>query len=333
VHAESVRCPHCKKVVKVPAAGDAGRETAGGRVAAEKANRDRVPLTVRHHGDPLPRGVRSRTVVIVWLSLLGVGFIAAAAGIYFLLMCGTATEKSGKGARKAPATVSKTDTASGPAVAAPTAPAAAVAGKDAAAAPPPAAEEDFTLKVERLLGGFKDETVTYAVGHIKNNTGGVVKVIKVALGIADKEDKNLGEATQTILNLPAGATAPLVAEWVHAEGVIGRRWYPGYSVNPAGVPQDLPPVTCEDAVAIRDPNISSTTGKIKVRVTNQGATPLPQVQFYAILTSPEGKMVGVVNAIVDVQLPPKKPVDVTFPWTNCAGHLVQSVEVWAQAGL
>jgi hypothetical protein len=332
VHAESVRCPHCKKVVKVSAAGDAGREAAGGRVAAEKANRDRVPLTVQHRGDPLSRGVRSRTVVIVWLSLLGVGFIAAAAGIYFLLMCGTATKGSGKGVRKAPATVSKTDTASGPAAAAPAAPAAAVA----AAAPPPAplaAEEDFTLKVERLLGGFKDGTVTYTVGHIKNNTGSVAKVIKVALGIADKEDKNLGEATQTILNLPAGATAPLVAEWVHAEGVIGRRWYPGYSVNPAGVPQDLPPVTWEDAVAICDPNISSTTGKIKVRVTNQGATPLPQVQFYAILISPEGKMVGVAKATVDVQLPPKKPVDVAFPWTNCAGHLVQSVEVWAQAGM
>jgi hypothetical protein len=192
--------------------------------------------------------------------------------------------------------------------------------------------EAVTLKVERLLGGFKDETITYAVGRVKNNSAGPVRVINVKLSIADKEDNELGEATQTILNLPAGATAPLVAEWKHDEGVIGRRWFPIYNTNSQGVPE-LPAVTCDDVVAIRDPNNASTTGKIKVRVTNQGVTPLPQVQFYAILISAEGKIAGIAKATVDVQLPPKKPVDVTFPWTNCSGYLVRDVEVWAQAGL
>jgi hypothetical protein len=338
VHVRNVRCPFCKTIVKVPASGDAGHEASeaiSDKIATEKADRDRVPLSVRHRVAPPPRGVRSRAVVIVWLSLLGVGLITGGIGIYLLHGRGTPPDSTTPPASKAPAAASKvareSPTAGAPAPGTP--PGEAAPGAKDVAPPAPVPDEAVTVKVERFLGGFKDATVTYVVGRVKNNTNAMIRVIKVKLTIADKEDKELGEATQTILNLPAGATAPLVAEWQHAEGVIGRKWLLSYQLNPMGVTQDLPPVVCEDAVAIRDPNNASTTGKIKVRVTNQGALALPQVQFYAIIISPEGKIAGVAKAAVDQQLPPKKAVDVTFPWVNCSAHLVQSVEVWAQAGL
>lgn len=348
VQARSVRCPYCKTIVKIPGVSEEGRqaiEAMNDIIAAEKADRDRVPMSVRHRVAPPPRGIRSRTAALVWAGVLGAVLIACGIGVYVRYGRSQAAEYGEKGAKKAPVIASKAGTASAPAVATPGAPAAATPGtpgvptaagpggaKAAAPAPPPEPMEPITLKVDRFLGGFKDETITYVVGHVKNNTAGPLKVIKVKLGIADKEDKDLGEATQTILNLPAGASAPLVAEWPHAEGVIGKRWFPNYDTNSQGVP-DLPAVTCDDVVAVCDPNNASTTGKIKVRVTNQGVTPLPQVQFYAILISAEGKIAGIAKATVDVQLPPKKPVDVSFPWTNCSGHLVHDVEVWAQAGM
>jgi hypothetical protein len=331
VQVRHVRCPYCKTVVKVPAASEAGREALeamSDMIAAEKAGRALVPATVRHRVAPPPRGVRNRAVIAVWLSLLGVGLVAGGIGIYWLYGRGGDTAPGGASATKsakdgAPAEAPKAGAKS---------PAATPGAKDAAP-PPPVPEESVTVKVERLLGGFKDETITYAVGHVKNNTSAVLRAVKMNITIADKDDKELGEATQMILNLPPGATAPLVAEWVHAEGVIGRRWFPGYALNPKGVPQELPAVVCEDALAIRDPNAMSTTGKIRVRVTNQGALPLPQVQLYAILLAQDGKIIGAAKSTVDQQLPSKKAVDVTFPWTNCGGHQVQSVEVWAQAGL
>jgi hypothetical protein len=104
-------------------------------------------------------------------------------------------------------------------------------------------------------------------------------------------------------------------------------------LTPMGVPQGLPPVAARDAIAVRDPNASATTGRIKVLVVNRGALPLPQVQFYAILTAPDGKIVGAAKATVDQTIAPNKPQEVTFPWVNCPGSLVQGVEVWAQAGL
>jgi len=338
VHVRNVRCPFCKTVVKVPASSDAGHEAfeaISDMITTEKADRDRVPLSVRHRVAPPPRGVQSRIVVIVWLSLLGVGLIAGGVGIYLLYWRGPPPDPTTPPASKAPAAASKvangSPTAGAPAPGTP--PGAAAPGAKDAAPPAPVPDEAVTVKVERFLGGFKDATITYAVGRVKNNTNGLLKVIKVSVIVGDQDSKELGEATQIILNLSAGATAPLVAEWQHAEGVIGRRWLPNYQLNPMGVTQDLPPVVCEDAVAIRDPNNASMTGKIKVRVTNQGALALPQVQFYAIIISPEGKIAGVAKATVDQQLPPKKAVDVTFPWVNCSAHLVQSVEVWAQAGL
>jgi hypothetical protein len=337
VHVRNVRCPHCKTVVKVPAASDAGREALhamNDMIADEKAERDRVPLAQRHRMAPPPRGIRSRSVAIVWLSLLGVGLIAGAVGIYFMYCRSKALEESAKVAQKSSSPAPAPGNPGPAGAAAPGAPLAASApGATDAAPPSPVPTEAVTVKVERFLGGFKDETVTYVVGRVKNNTSGMLKVIKVNVLIGDKDDKELGEATQIILNVPAGATVPLVAEWQHAEGVIGRKWLPNYQLNPLGVSQDMPPVVCDDAVALRDPNLSATTGKIRVRVTNQGATPLPQVQFYAIIISPEGKIAGIAKATVDQQLPPKTAVDVSFPWVNCSAHLVQGVEVWAQAGL
>jgi len=316
-------------------------------IAVEKADREKVPLTARHRVAPPTRGVRSRALLIVWLVALGLGLIAGGVGIYWLYGSSPLAETNSASAEEAgnhkpAATKSEKRSASArgaAAVAQASAPAPApasgakeaVASAEALAPEPPSAS--VTVKVKRLLGGFKDETITYAVGHVKNNTNGTLKVVKVIVRIGDKDDKELGQATQVLLNLPAGATAPLVAEWQHAEGVIGRRWMPSYQLDPIGVPQDLPPVAAQDAIAIRDPNASATTGKIKVLVVNRGALPLPQVQFYAILTAPDGKIVGAAKATVDQTLAPNKPQEVTFPWANCPGSLVQGVEVSVQAGL
>jgi hypothetical protein len=364
-----VRCPFCKTVTKIPASTEAARQAAGAisdMIAVEKADREKVPLAARHRVAPPTRGVRSKEMLIVWLGALGLGLIAGGIGIYWLYASGPQAETNSASAAKAvksspaaPKPEKRSSSARGAAaVAQASARAPASGAKEAAASaaaltpePPPEAvtvkgdaastealapeppEEGVTVKVEGLLRGFKDSTITYAVGHVKNNTNGTLKVVKVIVRIADKADKELGMATQVLLNLPAGATAPLVAELQHAEGVMGRKWMPGYELTPMGVPQGLPPVAARDAIAVRDPNASATTGRIKVLVVNRGALPLPQVQFYAILTAPDGKIVGAAKATVDQTIAPNKPQEVTFPWVNCPGSLVQGVEVWAQAGL
>lgn len=367
VHARTVRCPYCKTIVKVPASSETGREAVeaiSDMVAAEKADRERLPLAVRHRPVAAPpRGVRSKTLVAAWLVVLGLALVGIGLGFFWVYNRSqeqAVEKKAGRkkadvassepapaqGAAKAssaePAAARPKLFSPGPGPAAPGAPAAPdapaasgapAAGGQGAAADAPEAPA-VTVKVERLLGGFKDETITYAVGHIKNNGNTLLKAVKISVRITDLDDKDLGEATAVILNLPGGVSAPLVAEWSHAEGVIGKRWFSAsIEINPPGIPQELPQVEASEVLAVGDPNFASRTGKVKFMATTLGSLPLPQVQVFAIILSQEGKIVGVAKGVLDAGLAPKKPKELMIPWTQCPNHLVHSAEVWAQAAL
>ncbi|MBM4018218.1 MAG: hypothetical protein FJ288_07795 [Planctomycetes bacterium] len=334
----NVRCPYCKTIVKVPAASETGREALQAMsdlIAREKAEREKQPVTARHHGGPVSVPVRSKNVAIISLVLVGVGLVAAAIALVLVFGGGGgAGDRSGPGlfqiGDRSPFHRENPHQAPGAPPAPPGAP--TKAGPPGTAAPRPVkpVAEAVTVKVERLLGGYRDGTLTYAAGRVTNNTAELQRVVKVVVSIFDKDDKELGEATAIVLNLPAGATAPFVAEWPHAEDVIGRKHFPNYQLNPGGVPAELPAVASEDAVAIRDPNAMATTGRLRVIVTNQGALPLPAVHIQAVLVGDGGKVVGAVRGQVDKMLPPKKPVEISIPWSQCAGHLVQGCEVWVQ---
>ena len=339
LHDRQVRCPYCKTVVRIPASSDAGRqavEAMSDIIAREKADREKRPLAARHRGGPPPVAVRSKNVAIVSLVLVAVGLIAAAVALVMMFgRGGPGGATGGPGILRILKRSPLQSNESGPA--SPGADATQPGGPASAAPPAPMkpVPEPLTVKVERLIGGYKDETVTYAVGRVTNNTTGLLRVVKIIISISDKDDKDLGEATAIILNLPPGEreAAPFVAEWQHAEGVIGKKWFPGYQLNPAGVPQELPAITTEDPVPMRDQNSMATTGWIRVLVTNQGALPVPSVMVHARLLGEGGKVVGAVRVQVDKDLPPKKQVEIRVPWTQCAGHLVHSAEVWVQPAI
>jgi len=338
LHDRQVRCPYCKTVVRIPASSDAARQAVaamGDIIAREKAEREKRPLAERHHGGPAPVAVRSKNVAIVSLVLVAVGLIAAAIALVIVFGRGRPDGATGgpgilRISKRSPLESNE----SGPA--SPGADATQPGGPAAAAPPVPMkpVPEAVAVKVERLIGGYKDETITYAVGRVTNNTTGILRVIKIIISLSDKDDKDLGEATAIILNLPAGEAAPFVAEWQHAEGVTGKKkWFSNYQLNPPGVPQELPAITTEDPVPMRDQNSMATTGWIRVLATNQGALPVPTVTVYALLLGDGGKVVGAARAQVDTSLPPKKQVEIRVPWTQCAGHLVRSAEVWVQPAI
>jgi len=336
LHDRPVRCPYCKTVVRIPAPSDAARqavEAMGDIIAREKADREKRPLTGRA---PAPRmmPVRNKNVAIVSLVLVAVGLIAAAVAL--VMMFGRGGPGGATGGPGILGISKRSPLESSEPRPAPADPDAAQGGGPASAAPPAPMKslpDPLTVKVERLIGGYKDETVTYAVGRVKNNTAALLRVVKVIISISDKDDKELGEATAIILNLPPGEAVPFVAEWQHAEGVIGKKWFPGYEVNPAGVPQELPAITTEDPVPMRDQNSMATTGWIRVLATNQGALPVPSVMVHALLLGEGGKVVGAARVQVDKNLPPKQQVEIRVPWTQCAGHLVHATQVWVQPAM
>jgi hypothetical protein len=335
-----VYCPFCKTAVKVMAQSDVAREALSemsDMIAQEKAEHDKRPITKRHQVVLARGGVRNKNVAIIWVTLLGLALIGAVVAIVMIY---------GGGRWREPAKASgiltigsRTGPEAPPAGAAAAPPGAQAQVPESPPAAPGAsrgAPEQFTdavtVKFERSIGGFKDDTVTYAVGRVTNNTTMTLKVLRVFVTALDKDDKQIGEATQVILNLPPGATAPMVAEWTHEPQLRAGKWMPGYQLNPVGITQDLPPVTTDGALAMGDPNQGSMTGKIAVRLTNQGLLPVPQVLAYAILLGDDGHIIGCVKNVLDVKggLLPKKAAEVTIPWERCARRNIQSVEIWVQ---
>jgi phage FluMu protein Com len=335
-----VRCPHCKTLVKFAAPTEAAREAIAA-LSEEIAEQHNRPVTAHRPPVVIRGGVRSKNVAIVWLVLLVVGLIAGIAGLMLVYKPGAlgwrlAAESGGSaaagGARGGPFS---------PKPGQPSVPGAAPDGGTGPAAMGPVVYAPgmttpaVDIKVERLIGGYRDETVTYAVGRVTNHAGGMIKVLKVVVPILDTATKQtqIGEATAMLLAIPQGATAPLVAEWVHEAGLRGVKGEPGFEFNPVGVPQDLPVLRAEEPWPLRDPNSLVPSGRIRAKVTNQGVVPVRQVQMYALLLGADGKIVGAARAVVDKQLEPRKPDDVEIRWELCPGHLVQSTEAWAQPAL
>ena len=202
------------------------------------------------------------------------------------------------------------------------------AGADGGAEPLPS-EAALVLRVERLLSGYADGTLTYAVGRVTNHGEAPLNVLKIIVPMLDKKGSALGEATAVVLHLPVGATVPFVAEWRHEAEVRGIGGVPRTQINPAGVPQNLPVIVATDPVPIPDAD-SWETGKIRLVVTNRGSVQVAATEVSALLLDETGHVIGAAKEVVGNVLEPNKPEEVSIVWTHCAGRLVRSAEVWAQ---
>ena len=350
-----VRCPHCKTVVKITARTDVAKEAAEalreavspGRSAAGPRPRPGPHAVPGRRGGPgsrlppLPsRGSRNQNVVIISAVVLVVLLAAGGIGIWAVYVRSNAPPSSSDPGRGAAPRVSDNrpgGAASSGAAVAPSAGAVDPATGAPTAAPgpatPPAGVEPIAIKVERLLSGFRDGTITYAVGRVTNNTDIPILVLKVIVPITDSSGTALGEAVAMILNLPPKTTVPLVAEWVHAEDVRGNKFDVRFEVNPAGVPRELPPLSTDDVLPWPDPNTLSLSGVVKSRVTNLGLVPVGTIDAVAILVGADGKIVGCARNILTREIKPRKSLDITIRWDHCSKSLVTSAEVWVQPAL
>ena len=317
-----VRCPHCKTVVKITQK----TETAE---AAVEAMRDVMagdhPLTTTRPGARAKVGIRSKNVAIVWLVLIGVGFIGALIGLFVVfgrgggeLMPTIGGDLTGHHFQRNKVVGSTPGEAASPGA--------------AAQRPAPVPQRELVqVKVERLLRGYKDETVTYAVGHVRNNTDNLIRSMKVVVGLYDKDEKPLGDAVGILINIPPKYTVPLVAEWTHEQGVRSTRWaLAGWETEPTGVPRELPRLEASDPWPKRDPNSVAPEGEVSVSVTNHGAVPVRDMDMIAILLDTKGRIVGAAKSAVTKEIKPEASEEVSIHWTHCAGTLVSSAEVWVQ---
>ncbi len=324
-----VRCPHCKTIVKITQR----TETA---IEAVEAIRDAVrpdrPVASNRPGAMSQVAMRNKNVTIVWLVLLGVGFIGVLIGLFFVFGRGGEHFMPNVGGDLTGHHFERNKTfRNGKPEAGP--PGAGATAPGAAASPVVRApvREPVQVKVERLLRGYKDETVTYAVGRVRNNTDGLIRSMKVVVGLYDKDEKPLGEAVCILINIPPKYTAPLVAEWKHAQGVRATRWaLAGWEIGPTGVPRELPHLEASDPWPKRDPNSVAPEGEVSVKVTNHGAVPVRDMDMALILLDTKGRIVGAAKSGVTKEIKPEASEEVAIRWTRCAGTLVSSAEVWVQ---
>jgi len=213
--------------------------------------------------------------------------------------------------------------------------------------PPAKAEPDPPAKTISMRGAYNvvndvavsaeyirslGDSGAYVAGHVSNGTGKEIRVLEVIVPIKDRETKKeVGRAIGRLLNIPPGKTAPYVAYWGHEEGVTGTYDQPTCQIDPLGSAQGLPPIQATKPYPSADPNGISTDGKIIVDVTNRGVLQVSQVELIGVLLNKDGKIVGAAKGSIGIILTPGEPKQVTLPWSQCAGSLVDSCEVWAQA--
>lgn len=348
-----VRCPHCKTAMKMRArtetalaAAEALRQPAPARSAgAPHAGLGGHTAPGRRPGPgqrPLASSrSRNQTVVIISAVAVIVVLIGLSIGLWSAFKRLDAPPLASSPELGRPAARYSGGQASGgtapgltPAATAPGAPGAPAPTVPTAPgkAPAPAAEP-IAIKVERLLSGFRDGTITYAVGRVTNNTDNPILVLKVIVPITDSSGTALGEAVAMILNVPPNTTVPLVAEWVHAEDVRGKKFDVRFEVNPAGVTRDLPALSTDDVLPWPDPNALALAGVVKTRVTNLGLVPVGTIDAVAILVGADGKIVGCARNILTKEIKPRKSQDITIRWDHCSKSLVNTAEVWVQPAL
>ena len=324
-----VRCPHCKTVVKITPR----TETATAAIEALRdAPRPTYPVASSRPRAMSQAAMPNKSVAIVWLVLVGVGFIGVLIGLFVVfgrrggeLIPAVGGDLTGQHFERNEIAPS----AGAEAFARGMEP--AVPGGAASLPAVVAPAELVQVHVERLLRGFKDETVTYAVGHVKNNTSEFIHSMKVTVGLYDENEKPLGEAVAILINIPPRYTAPLVADWTHDQGVRATRWaLAGWETAPSGVPAELPHLEVTEPWPRRDPNSVAEDGEISAKVTNHGAVPVRDMDVVAILLDNKGKIRGAVKGEVTKEIKPETSEEISIRWTRCAGTLVSSAEVWVQ---
>jgi len=242
------------------------------------------------------------------------------------------------GPRTTPSTGAKPESDDeGPAAPAATSTAKGGAGKAApiAAAPlaPLAGTNPAGIQVTdlKVFSGFKGGSATYVGCRLKNDTGQDIPALRLTT-VGSEGGKDIGTAVAIIYNIPAGATIPVVAEWgPHDEGARASMWSaPVTEANPPGLPRDLPKLVASTAWALRDPNESTLTGRVKTTVINQGMMTVPAPEASAILVGEDGTIVGVAKAVVPKELKPGEAAEVMLPWERTVGSKVKSAEIWVQ---
>ncbi len=208
-----------------------------------------------------------------------------------------------------------------------------------AAAPPPApahrpqvAEPGLVVDIKRVLRGYADETVTYAVGHVTNNGDAVLGSVRVRVDLLTKLDgEKVGTAEVLVLGIPPRCTAPVVAECRHAQGARPRAWMlTDYQINPPGVPEHLPRLEVETAYPLADPNTEKREGVVRAVVINHGQVAVSDLFLMALLLDAKGKIVGAARSRVNHRIEPGRRAEIEIGWQHTAGWLVRNVEVWAQ---
>ena len=323
-----VRCPHCKTVVQISTRGGGAGEAAHG---AHETPSHEDSAASRRPAAYATVGLRHKSVAIVWVVLLGLALIGVIIGVWALYGRGGGSLVPRIGVSSRTGLPFERDK-----VIEPSTPPVAIEGKGTAPgkAPPPAPPDPIAVKVERLLRGHKEETVTYAVGRVTNNTADTIQVLKVVVNLMDKDEAPMGDAVAVLLTIPPNYTVPLVAEWKHERGARATRWMlASYETNPTGIPRELPPLTTDDPWPVRDPNSVTPTGKVSAKVTNRGAVPVRDLLVAAILVDTQHKIVGAARETITKEIKPEQSQEVSIPWDHCAGTLVNSVEVWVQPAL
>jgi len=347
-----VRCPHCKTVVRIH-----GRtETAEEAVRALKAEGGPPsgPVASQRPGATSQAAVRSRSLAIVWAALLAVALGAVIVGLVVVFRDDGGP---GKAAGAGGGTVSAGDAAVGGAVGGSVGDGSvgdgsvgngsvgegAVGGgavdlPDAAGSASSGGQPwqpdtaPMTADIKRVLRGYADETVTYAVGHVTNNTKEMIPSIRIVVSLRVSEGgEKVGDATAVILNLPPKHTAPIVAECRHEAGVRAKYWMLStWEMNPGGVPSDLPPLEARNAVPVGDPNSVEPTGLVRAMVTNHGKVAVKDILMSALLLDEKGRIVGAARHRASRKIEPDATEEVEIEWRHTAGTLVRNVEVWVQ---
>lgn len=348
-----VRCPHCKTVVMIPAPGAAAPAPApvdplaalGGpplKRPAPPAMKDvaaalRASTAAQGAGHPQrpvavgSRGLRSKNVAVVWAVLLVFAVAGVGVALYVVFSNGTILPDVGDrtGHTFLPEKVYLTSDGAGSASAA----GAPGAAAPAAGAPgtPVMSKEAVSVRFDNILVGYKDDTLSYVAGHVRNNTRNPIKAIKISVELSDSENKKVGDASCLVLGIGPNEVAPFAAEWTHPEGQRAKNWGPPtWQINPPGVPTELPALVAHDPWPTADPNSLGATGIVKICVTNLGAVPVSNLDLLALLLDEKGKIVGVARNILTHPVPAKGTANVDIHWDHCAGSKVKAAEIWAQ---
>jgi len=323
-----VRCPHCKTTVRIHLQTEAAKDAV--RALKAEGGPPRGPIASRRPGAMSQAAVKNRSFAIVWAGLLAVALGAVIVGLVVVFRDYTGPPGEGGADREG--------ASAGNVVGGNAAGGAAGQGTDATGTalsggqPWQPSAAPITADIKRVLRGYADETMTYAVGHVTNNTEEMIRSIQIVVGLWVAEDgEKVGDATAIILNLPPKHTAPIVAECRHDPGARAKYWMLStWDTNPADVPRDLPPLEARNAVPVGDPNSVAPTGLVRAEVTNHGKVPVKDILMSVLLLDEKGQIVGAARHRATQKIEPDATEDVQIEWRHTAGSLVRNVEVWVQ---